>query len=322
MDLKKIGFYTLSDERVKNASVSSPLKRCELILTGACNFKCGYCRGLRSDINRTMTLDQAKQIVEKWCSQSLESIRFSGGEPTCWNGLIELVEFTKNSGVKNIAISTNGSANPTLYRELIAAGVNDFSISLDACCSSTGAIMAGKTGEWEKVVDYIRGISKFAYVTVGAVVNENNVGELERIIEYAKSLGVADVRIISTAQEDFRLPVEGVPVDPRYPILAYRLGNIGQGRHVRGLQVADSGQCGLVLDDMAVAGRYHFPCIIYLREQGDPIGLISDPIEKVRVDREWWSKEHDAHADPICKKNCLDVCILYNNKYKEFHRDV
>jgi MoaA/NifB/PqqE/SkfB family radical SAM enzyme len=266
-----------------------------------------------------MTLGQAKQIVEKWCSQSLESIRFSGGEPTCWNGLIELVEFTKSRGVKNIAISTNGSANPTLYRELIAAGVNDFSISLDACCSSTGAIMAGKTGEWEKVVDNIRGISKLAYVTVGVVVNEDNVGELERTIEYAKLLGVADVRIISTAQENFKLPVENVSIDPKYSILAYRLGNIMQGRHVRGLQATDSGRCGLVLDDMAVAGRYHFPCIIYLREQGDPIGPISDPIEKVRTDRERWSKDRDSRTDMICSKNCLDVCVDYNNKYREFH---
>ena len=40
MKLEEIGFYTLSDERVKNTSQFSDLMRCELILTGACNFKC------------------------------------------------------------------------------------------------------------------------------------------------------------------------------------------------------------------------------------------------------------------------------------------
>jgi len=319
MDLKEIGFYTLSDERVKNVSQFSPLKRCELILTGACNFKCGYCRGLRADINRTMSLDQAKEIVEKWCSQSLESVRFSGGEPTCWNGLKELVAFTKERGGKNIAISTNGSANSLLYQELIWAGVTDFSISLDACCSSTGAIMAGKKDEWEKVVENISMISKHVYTSVGIVVNEKNMGELRGIIEFAKGLGVADVRVISTAQENARLLVEAVPIDSKYPILAYRLKNIKEDRHVRSLQEGDSTRCGLVLDDMAVAGRYHFPCIIYLREQGDPIGKVNDPIEKIREDRARWAGDHDTHADVICQKNCLDVCVDHNNKYRELH---
>jgi len=44
MDLKEIGFYTLSDDRAKQASETSPLQRCELILTARCNFRCPYCR--------------------------------------------------------------------------------------------------------------------------------------------------------------------------------------------------------------------------------------------------------------------------------------
>ena len=45
--------------------------------------------------------------------------------------------------VKRIAISTNGSAPMKCYTRLIEAGVNDFSISLDACCASTGDAIAG-----------------------------------------------------------------------------------------------------------------------------------------------------------------------------------
>jgi hypothetical protein len=69
------------------------------------------------------------------------------------------------------------------------------------------------------------------------------------------------------------------------------------------------------MDDMAVAQGYHFPCIIHLREGGDPIG----PLDKrdVRADRLKWLTEHDSYADPICRKNCLDVCIAYNNKARE-----
>jgi len=45
MKLEDIGFYTLSDERAKNTSINTSLKRCEILITDKCNLKCPYCRG-------------------------------------------------------------------------------------------------------------------------------------------------------------------------------------------------------------------------------------------------------------------------------------
>lgn len=73
----------------------------------------------------------------------------------------------------------------------------------------------------------------------------------------------------------------------------------------------DCGKCRLALDDMAVAGGWHFPCIIYMREGGAPIGRVGGDI---RISRAAWVEKHDAHADPICSSMCLDVCMAYNNK--------
>ena len=81
MKLEDIGFYTLSDSRVKQLSATSPLWRCELILTDRCNFKCPYCRGIKPQIG-DISLDDAKNIVALWSVAGLKNIRFSGGEPT------------------------------------------------------------------------------------------------------------------------------------------------------------------------------------------------------------------------------------------------
>ena len=54
--------------------------------------------------------------------------------------LPELVSHAADVGVEKIAISTNGSASLRRYEDLIARGVNDFSISLDACCGSFGSM--------------------------------------------------------------------------------------------------------------------------------------------------------------------------------------
>ena len=58
MNLEKIGFYTLTDERVLNTSEFSPMKRCEMIITEKCNFSCSYCRGLNPEIYGSRKLKQ------------------------------------------------------------------------------------------------------------------------------------------------------------------------------------------------------------------------------------------------------------------------
>jgi MoaA/NifB/PqqE/SkfB family radical SAM enzyme len=320
MKLEEIGFYTLTDERAKNTSVSSPLQRCELILGGSCNFKCGYCRGLSQYANRKLTLCEAQDIVSKWASHGLKNIRFSGGEPTLWPHLLDLVNFTKIQGISRIAVSSNGSADPLLYQALVRFGVNDFSISLDACCSATGEIMAGRPGIFDRVIQNIQMLSKLTYVTVGIVVNEKNVKELWDTVQFAKGLGVSDIRIISAAQENSILPVRDMELSGEFPILDYRLKNMKKGRNVRGIIPTDSNRCKLVLDDMAVAGGYHFPCIIYMREMGKPIGTVDGTMEQIRLQREAWYKTHNTHNDPICHQNCLDVCIDYNDRCADYDR--
>jgi hypothetical protein len=68
---------------------------------------------------------------------------------------------------------------------------------------------------------------------------------------------------------------------------------------------------------MAIAGNYHFPCIIFLREQGEHIGTVDNKsIENIRKERETWMNNTNNFKHPICSKNCLDVCVEYNNKHR------
>lgn len=317
MKLEDIGFYTLSDERCESISPTSPMQRCEIIITDKCNFRCPYCRGLRKDCEGVVPLKRVCDVIDTWAKDGLRNIRFSGGEPTTHKDLLAMVEYAKAKGVKRIALSTNGSSSKAYYDKLVAAGVNDFSISLDACCSSGCDAMAGVCGFFGKIIDNIRHLSSVTYVTVGVVVTDENINEVNKTVEFAHSLGVADIRVISAAQ--YNKLLEGVAqirqeILDAHPILAYRVKNIKEGRNVRGIKGGDSNKCYLVQDDSAVAGDYHFPCIIYLREAGEAIGRVGPNMRGERIE---WFKTHNAHSDPICRKNCLDVCIDFNNKCRE-----
>lgn len=318
--LEDIGFYTLTDKRAMNSCVSSNLERTELIITSLCNFKCPYCRG--TDINGSqghMELKEIKEVINTLASEGVQNIRFSGGEPTIHPDIKEIVRYTKTTckGVKNIAISTNGSRSKRFYQELIDLGVSDFSISLDACCAEIGDKMAGgREGVWKRVVSNIEFLSKQVYVTVGIVIDHDNVSGMRETIMFAHNLGVSDIRLISAAQWDdpsifksLSLPEE---VLEKHPIMRYRLNNFTSGRNVRGLRSGDSTKCALALDDVIVKGKYHYKCVIHMREGGDPLGEVNSGMREVR---ETFYRNHDAMVDAVCRKNCLDVCIDYNNKH-------
>lgn len=324
MKLEDIGFYTLEDNRAKQASTSSDLWRNEMIITSRCNFKCPYCRG--TDINGAkgdMSLEEIKNVIDIWADNNMRNVRFSGGEPTMHPDFKEVIRYTKErcNNIRHIAVSTNGYTDLDYYKELIDLGVNDFSISLDACCSSVGDTMAGGVkGAWEKVVTNIRELSKLTYVTLGVVFDKGNVEQMVETIEFAHELGAADIRIISAAQwNDFSifkdLEIRQEILD-KHPILKYRLSNFKKGRNVRGITENDSKYCGLMLDDMIVKGKYHYPCVIKMREGCEPIGEVG---KDLREQRGQYYKTHDCSKDKICKNNCLDVCVDYNNKFAEYH---
>ena len=320
MKLESIGFYTLNDERAKNVSGTSRMQRCEMLVTGRCNFSCPYCRGFDAinadcgDIN----YDVAIEGLSYWIEGGLKNVRFSGGEPTLYKHLNELVKFCKWGEVERIAVSSNGSRPFEVYQELIDSGVNDFSISLDACCASFGDEMAGVDGKFGIVTENIKKIAEQTYVTVGVVLTDKNVKEMVEIVQFAHDLGVADIRIISAAQynelltDSVKIPDE---ILDAHPILKYRVNHMANGINVRGISENDCHRCHLVKDDSVIVGNekeaWHFPCVIAMREGCAPIGKVGPNMRQERLE---WFEKHDSYKSDICRKNCLDVCISYNNR--------
>jgi MoaA/NifB/PqqE/SkfB family radical SAM enzyme len=313
MTLESIGFYTLSETRARSCQLPHhPMWRGELLITGRCNFKCPYCRGTAMD--HDISFDKAASTISAWADLGLRNIRFSGGEPTLHKDLSAMCCLAKNRGIERIAISTNGSADRKTYMYLVNAGANDFSVSLDACCSSSGEKMAGVPGHWDNVISNIAWLAKRVYTTVGLVVTLDNILEAHKTIVLASKLGVADIRVIPAAQRGTMLNLErAVPPSllNKHPILAYRMRNMTYGNPVRGILPGGEKRCRLVLDDMAVCNGQHYPCIIYLREKGKAIGKVGS---HMMAQRRKWAAQHDCAADPICSKNCLDVCKTYNER--------
>jgi molybdenum cofactor biosynthesis enzyme MoaA len=314
--LDNIGFYTLTDDRANN--LHSNMERCEMIVTSFCNYRCPYCRGVEAysrDCSGNIDYATAVNVLGSWIEHGLKNIRFSGGEPTLYPKIIDLVNIARLGKINRIAISSNGSRPRQEYRELLEAGVNDFSISLDACCAEKADQMSGRKNVFQPVVDNIRWLASQTYTTVGIVLTKDTESTVVDVVKFAHDLGVSDIRIITAAQYNGELSrLEDIPdkILDAHPILKYRVKNLLSGRNVRGITSSDSNRCYLVRDDSVVAGNWHFPCVIHMREGGEPIGKVS---ENMQMERFLWSLSHNTHDDPICKNNCLDCLVDYNNKY-------
>jgi molybdenum cofactor biosynthesis enzyme MoaA len=313
MELDRIGFYTLSEARARQTSGFSPMWRGEIILTGKCNFKCSYCQGL--PVKNDIPLALAHSAIDIWSSEHLKNIRFSGGEPTLYNGLQDLIQHSHQAGVDRIALSTNGTASPEYYKQLIQAGLNDVAISLDSSMPSLAKRIAQvNNSQWERVVENIKILSVLTYVAVSVVFTDENLAFAQDIIRFAHGLGVADIRITTASQYNrtFRAftNIEQEILEA-HPILNYRIQNYRLGRNVRGIREADAQRCHLVKDDCVLAGMWHYPCGVYLRERGTPIGVIDPDMRKQRLE---WFHSHNTHEDAICHFFCSDIYVDYNNR--------
>ena len=314
MKLDQIGFYTLTDERASQANESSPMWRGEILLTDRCNYNCIYCQGL--PVKNDIPFDLAIQAIDTWLADGLRNVRFSGGEPTLYRGLLALVDRCHRGGVKRIAISTNGTAPLRYYQELIDAGLDDICISLDAIVPSLAPEMAGVTNtHWERVVQNIKALSKLTYVTVSIVLTSENASNAKEIVRFSSELGVSDIRIVtaSHAHQDIVNAIADIEQEvlDAYPILKYRIQNYLKGWNARGIREGDAHRCHLVKDDCVIAGEWHYPCGVYLRERGAPIGVINP---KMRNERITWLRTHDTHEDAICRQYCSDIYVEYNNR--------
>jgi molybdenum cofactor biosynthesis enzyme MoaA len=225
-------------------------------------------------------------------------------------------------GVQGIAISTNGSADMSFYEALVRAGVNDFAVSCDTNDMVVGKALAGvkRDDTWLKVITNIRAMSKLAYVNLGITINALNCNDVPEILAFTDDLGVADMKL-STATSWNRIiqRLGEVPQDllARHPILRYRVNGFLAGRNVRGLREGvDCHRCPLVQDDIILVDGHHYPCLVYAREKGQPIGTLKD-VAEMREERRAWQASRDTHTDPICKPMCMDIFMDCNNRITE-----
>lgn len=105
-------------------------------VTTRCNLKCVYCRpsDLRFEERREEFLDFAEmlRLVRLLASVGLYKVRITGGEPLVRHGVVDFIgEVSRIKGIRDLALSTNGTLLAKYARSLAEHGLHRVNVSID-----------------------------------------------------------------------------------------------------------------------------------------------------------------------------------------------
>jgi GTP 3',8-cyclase len=127
-------------------------------VTPRCNYHCTYCDPLghtHPEPVGVLSVRDVDNFVRASALLGLDAARFTGGEPLLRKELPEMMANARvTPGIKDIAITTNGTLFRRRHKELLEAGLNRVNISLDAVDQTVFAKATGG-GDVKVVLDAI-----------------------------------------------------------------------------------------------------------------------------------------------------------------------
>lgn len=145
--------------------------------------------------NRMLSLDQWMKVIEDAASLGLEKLSISGGEPTLYPHLVELVREIKKHEIL-VQINTNGTfITRELAQELLKAGLDSVSISIYSHQPDTHDEFRRQPKLWIKATNAVRIFAGFSkqypkfLVKAQTIILRENFQSFKELIELHKSLG-------------------------------------------------------------------------------------------------------------------------------------
>ena len=153
----------------------------DLRVTSKCNMKCTFCHGAPRGC-KDSTPDELLKLILKLKQAGVEKIVFSGGEPTLYDGLLELMQFSKQLGLI-VYLSSNCRNHGRWYRD-IKDTIDWIGIPLDG--SSPFKCQAMSRANWSfdesiSFLTYLKQNPPKHGVKVGTVVSRINLNDIMEI---------------------------------------------------------------------------------------------------------------------------------------------
>ncbi|TBW55714.1 GTP 3',8-cyclase MoaA [Marinobacter halodurans] len=162
-----------------------------LSVTDRCDFRCVYC--MAEDMTflprqQVLTLEEIARLARTFQGLGTEKIRLTGGEPLVRKDILDLVGEIGRLGLRDFAMTTNGSQLSKLAESLRQAGLRRLNISLDTLDAGRFRQIT-RTGQLSRVLEGIDAAREagFRGIKLNAVIMKGrNDDEILDLVAFAR----------------------------------------------------------------------------------------------------------------------------------------
>ena len=195
-------------------------------VTDRCDLRCLYCMKENMTFlpkKEILTLEEIERLCDNFISLGVNKIRLTGGEPLVRKNIIKLISQLnlkkKNSSLKEVTLTTNGSLLEIYSKNLKLNGINRINVSLDTINENKYKQIT-KFGNLNKVIAGIKAAIKNGIeIKLNVVAIKNfNENELESLIEWANKMkvNITFIEVMPMEETDIKRHLQFLPLSQVY----------------------------------------------------------------------------------------------------------
>lgn len=186
-------------------------ERIDLKITFDCNNKCDFCaQGHKRNFHAPARTRKIMRELEKAARNGLDSVVFTGGEPSLHPELPGFIRKAGSLGFKTIQLQTNAQTLSHLpfLKSLKAAGLNEVAPALHGSRAATHDGLTRNPGSFLRTLAGIKNcVDLGLQVVTNTVITSANYTELPGVAEILLKLGVAQfqfafIHIVGSAEKN------------------------------------------------------------------------------------------------------------------------
>jgi len=181
----------------------------ELVIkpTYACNAGCFLCKDRKDlykdntrGIKKLMKIKEHKKLVKEAAYLKINRIIISGGEPTLYLPLIDLIKECKRYGITTLLITNGSNIDEVKARQILDSKLDTIIFSIDHYQTDMHDYIRQYKGLWNKSIGAIKRFNRLKKETrsmlsidLTCIITKLNYARLEKMIDLVKELNVNSI---------------------------------------------------------------------------------------------------------------------------------
>ncbi len=250
-------------EKFENFEKRKSLSWAVIEVTDYCNFNCKWCFA-NSGQNlspRHMGKENLKTLITALANSGLKQITLSGGEPTLYPHLKEVIEEAHSYGLV-VHMNTNGYLlSKELATELKSAGLSQVQINIDSLDPRKHDYVRGKKGSFLRAIKALKNAREARLTCVSqTVLTKENENEIVDIFKFVRSMGIQRCRVwdMTPSEGIAKENVNLLPTD--YMATLQKLSDFAYGTGAHKIETGDPLFSHNVVTNLSISGGFCVAC--------------------------------------------------------------